>query len=49
MTPEEIADSLRRSVEIESGKPLVVFKDPAVSGHGSVRVATLDTAMHVLR
>jgi hypothetical protein len=49
MTPEEIADSLRRSVEIESGKPLVVFKDPAVSGHGSVRVATPDTAMHVLR
>ncbi|MFN9135034.1 MAG: hypothetical protein ACK5YE_04290, partial [Planctomyces sp.] len=49
MTPEEIADSLRRSVEIESGKPLVVFKDPAVSGHGSVRVATPDAAMHVLR
>jgi hypothetical protein len=49
MTPEEIADSLRRSVEIESGKPLVVFKDPAVSGHGSVQVATPDTAMHVLR
>lgn len=49
MTPEEIADSLRRSVEIESGKPLVVFKDPDVSGHGSVQVATPDVAMHVLR
>jgi hypothetical protein len=35
VTPEEIAVSFRRSAEIESGKPLVVFKVPAVSDHGT--------------
>ena len=49
MTPSEAARAIEDELYAVSGKPVLVHKDPAVSGYASIRIASDDSPAHLLR
>jgi hypothetical protein len=49
MTPQEVADLLRRTVQAESGRTVVVLSDPSIQSTATVCVQDPATPMYTLR
>lgn len=49
MTPIEAARAIEDELYAVSGKPVLIHKDPTVSGYASIRIASDDSPAHLLR